>query len=62
MTKQREELYESYRRLGMTEEQIQAIKEFDDAVEKSDKDFYENTVPIGDLKRKKRVKEECDYE
>ena len=62
MTKQREKLYESYRRLGMTEEQINASREFDDAVERGDKEFYENTVPIGDLKRKKRVKEECDYE
>ena len=36
MTKQREKLYESYRRLGMTEEQINAIREFDDAVERGD--------------------------
>ena len=32
----REKLYEEYRRLGMTEEQIKAIRAFDDEVAKSD--------------------------
>ena len=46
MRKNREKLYEEYRKLGMTEEQIQAIREFDDAAEKSDKEYYAHTVPM----------------
>ena len=50
MTKERKKMYEEYRRLGMTEEQIKAIKEFDDGVEKSDREYYKHTVSIEDLK------------
>ena len=48
----REKLYEEYRRLGMTEEQIKAIKAFDDEVEKSDENYYRHTVSIEDIRRK----------
>ena len=48
----REKLYEEYRRLGMTEEQIKAIKAFDDDVEKSDENYYRHTVSIEDIRRK----------
>ena len=52
MTKEREKMYAEYRRLGMTEEQIEAIKAFDDEVEKSDENYYRHTVSIEDIKRK----------
>lgn len=52
MSKNREKLYEEYRRLGMTEEQIKAIKAFDDEVEKSDENYYRHTVSIEDIRRK----------
>ena len=52
MSKNREKLYEEYRRLGMTEEQIKAIKAFDDDVEKSDENYYRHTVSIEDIRRK----------
>ncbi len=52
MSKSREKLYEEYRRLGMTEEQIKAIKAFDDEVEKSDENYYRHTVSIEDIRRK----------
>ena len=48
----REKLYEEYRRLGMTEEQIKAIRAFDDDVEKSDENYYRHTVSIEDIRRK----------
>ena len=48
----REKLYEEYRRLGMTEEQIKAIRAFDDEVEKSDENYYRHTVSIEDIRRK----------
>ncbi len=44
-------MYEEYRKLGMTEEQIKAIREFDDAVEKSDREFYAHTTLMSDLKK-----------
>ena len=49
MTEEREKMYEEYRRLGMTEEQIKAIKEFDDRVEKSDSEYYKHTVSMEEL-------------
>lgn len=52
MTKEREKMYAEYRRLGMTEEQIKAIKAFDDDVEKSDENYYRHTVSIEDIRRK----------
>ena len=39
MDKERKKLYDWYRENGMTEEQIMAIKEFDDKAEKSDKEY-----------------------
>ena len=45
-------MYAEYRRLGMTEEQIKAIKAFDDEVEKSDENYYRHTVSIEDIRRK----------
>ena len=45
---------EEYRALGMTEEQIKAIKEFDDKAEKSDKEYYAHTVPISELTKAER--------
>jgi hypothetical protein len=50
----REKIYDEYRRLGMTEEQIKAIREFDEGVEKSDREFYEHTTLMCDLKKKKK--------
>ena len=51
MSKNREKLYEEYRRLGMTEEQIKAIRAFDDQVEKSDREYYEHTVSVEDIRK-----------
>lgn len=51
MKNSREKMYEEYRKLGMTEEQIKAIREFDDAVEKSDREFYAHTTLMSDLKK-----------
>ncbi len=56
MSKNREKLYEEYRRLGMTEEQIKAIRAFDDQVEKSDENYYKHTVSIEDIRRKENRK------
>ena len=56
MTEKRKKMYDEYRRLGMTEEQIKAIKEFDDQVEKSNEEYYEHTVSIEDIKRKNKTK------
>ena len=39
---------------GMTEEQIKAIRKFDEGVEKSDREFYEHTTLMCDLKKKKK--------
>jgi hypothetical protein len=50
MKTDREKIYEEYRKLGMTEEQIQAIREFDDAAEKSDKEFYSHIVSMSGAK------------
>ncbi len=50
----REIIYDEYRRLGMTEEQIKAIREFDEGVEKSDREFYEHNTLMCDLKKKKK--------
>ncbi|MBO4770648.1 MAG: hypothetical protein J5563_07715 [Clostridia bacterium] len=50
----REKIYDEYRRLGMTEEQIKAIRKFDEGVEKSDREFYEHTTLMCDLKKKKK--------
>ncbi len=50
----RDKKYDEYRRLGMTEEQIKAIREFDEGVEKSDREFYEHTTLMCDLKKKKK--------
>ena len=52
--KNREKIYDEYRRLGMTEEQIKAIREFDEGVENSDREFYEHTTLMCDLKKKKK--------
>lgn len=52
MTKEREKMYEEYRRLGMTEEQIKAIKEYDDRIEKSDCEYYMHTVSIEELQNR----------
>ena len=54
----REKLYEEYRRLGMTEEQIKAIRAFDDEIEKSDENYYKHTVSIEDVRRKEQESEE----
>ena len=54
----REKLYEEYRRLGMTEEQIKAIRAFDDEVEKSDENYYRHTVSMEDIRRKEQKAEE----
>ena len=51
MTKERKELYDWYRKNGMTEEQIKAIKEFDDKAEKSDKEYYEHMVPMSEFEK-----------
>lgn len=53
-SKIREKIYDEYRRLGMTEEQIKAIRKFDEGVEKSDREFYEHTTLMCDLKKKKK--------
>ena len=58
MSKNREKLYEEYRRLGMTEEQIKAIRAFDDEIEKSDENYYKHTVSIEDVRRKEQESEE----
>ena len=50
-SKTREKIYDEYRRLGMTEEQIKAIREFDDKVEESNRNFYEHTTLMCDLKK-----------
>ncbi len=47
--KEREKMYDQYRKLGMTEEQISEIRRFDDEVEKGNKEYYEHTVSIEDL-------------
>lgn len=52
-SKTREKIYDEYGRLGMTEEQIKAIREFDDKVEESNRNFYEHTTLMCDLKKKK---------
>jgi hypothetical protein len=57
-SKIREKIYDEYRRLGMTEEQIKAIRDFDDEVEKSDREFYEHTTLMCDLKKKKSYTED----
>lgn len=54
----REKLYEEYRRLGMTEEQIKAIRAFDDEVAKSDANYYKHTVSMEDIRRKEQKAEE----
>ena len=54
----REKLYEEYRRLGMTEEQIKAIRAFDDEIEKSDENYYKHTVSIEDVRRKEQESED----
>ena len=54
----REKLYEEYRRLGMAEEQIKAIRAFDDEIEKSDENYYKHTVSIEDVRRKEQETEE----
>ncbi len=53
MTKEREKMYEEYRRLGMTEEQIKVIKEYDDRIEKSDCEYYMHTVSKEELQNRK---------
>ena len=53
-SKIRDKIYDEYRRLGMTEEQIKAIRKFDEGVEKSDREFYEHTTLMCDLKKKKK--------
>ena len=58
ISKIREKIYDEYRRLGMTEEQIKAIRDFDDEVEKSDREFYEHTTLMCDLKKKKSYAED----
>jgi hypothetical protein len=50
MSKERERLYEQYRQLGMTEDQINAIRLFDDDVEKSDREFYEHMISLEDIR------------
>ena len=40
----------------MTEEQIKAIRAFDDQVEKSDENYYKHTVSIEDIRRKENRK------
>lgn len=57
MTEERKSLYEEYRKLGMSEEQIEAIKEFDDEIEKGDREFYEHTISLDDLEKQKREKQ-----
>jgi hypothetical protein len=52
--KEREKMYEEYRQLGMSEEAIKAIREFDDQVAQSNKDYEENTISIEDLRRRKK--------
>ena len=52
--KEREKMYEKYRRLGMSEEAIKVIREFDDQVAQSNKDYEENTISIEDLRRRKK--------
>ena len=52
--KEREKMYEEYRKLGMSEEAIKEIREFDDKVAQSNKDYEENTISIEDLKRRKK--------
>ena len=47
-------MYEEYRKLGMSEEAIKEIREFDDKVAQSNKDYEENTISIEDLKRRKK--------
>ena len=54
MDKERKKLYDWYRENGMTEEQIKAIKEFDDKAEKSDKEYYAHTVPLSELTKAER--------
>ena len=49
MSEERKRMYEEYRKLGMTEDQIEEISRFDDEVEKSDQDFYEHTFFAEDL-------------
>ena len=51
MTEERKRIYEEYRVLGMTEKQIEAIKEFDEGIEKSNREINEHTVLFIDFKK-----------
>ena len=53
-SKNREKKYDEYRRLGMTEEQIEVIRKVEDEIEKSDREFYGHTVLMCDLENSKK--------
>ena len=58
MTEKRKKLYEAYRKLGMTEEQIEEIKKFDDEMIKGNRGYRKHTVRFCELPRKngKRIR------
>lgn len=51
MTQDRKKLYEEYRKLGMTEAQIEEIKRFDDEMEEKDREYAEHTVPLAEYEK-----------
>ena len=50
MTKETERVYGEYKRLGMSEEQIDKIKKIDDVAKKSDRGYYCSAVRLDDVK------------
>ena len=55
MTEERKRLYEKYRKLGMTEKQIEEIKRFDDEIEKNDREYHDHTVSIEDAVKEQKI-------
>ena len=50
MTKETERVYGEYKRLGMTEEQVDKIKKIDDVAKKSDRGYYCSAERLDDVK------------
>ena len=55
MTEARKKMYDEYRKLGMSEEALAALIAFDDAVEKGDEEYAENTVSFREVRKKERA-------